>query len=54
MQTLVSRVVDPLEPLVVSIGHLTAGSTSMIPDTALMEGTVRYFNPELRRVLRGS
>ena len=52
MQTLVSRVVDPLEPLVVSIGHLTAGSTfNVIPDTALMEGTVRYFNPELRRVL---
>jgi amidohydrolase len=52
LQTLVSRVVDPLEPLVVSIGHLTAGSTfNVIPDTALMEGTVRYYNPALRPVL---
>lgn len=52
LQTAVSRLVDPLEPLVVSIGHLTGGSTfNVIPDVAMMEGTVRCFSSALRSAL---
>lgn len=50
LQTIVSRRVAPLEPAVVSIGRLAAGTTSnIIPDECVMEGTVRTLNPEVRR-----
>lgn len=52
LQTAVSRLVDPLEPLVVSIGHFASGSTfNVIPDMAHMEGTVRCFSSGLRTAL---
>lgn len=52
LQTIVSRNVNPLDSAVVTVGSLHAGSThNVIADTAKMEGTVRYFNPQLDRVI---
>lgn len=45
MQTLVSRVTDPLEPAVVSVTTFHAGSAfNIIPERAELSGTVRTFN----------
>jgi amidohydrolase len=49
LQTLVSREVDPTKSAVVTIGVIKAGDVrNVIPDTAIMEGTVRTFDPEVR------
>ncbi len=62
VQQVVSRRIDPLEPAVVTIGALHAGTThNVIPSDATLLGTVRAFNAEVRakmperieRVLRG-
>ncbi|MCS6803517.1 MAG: amidohydrolase [Acidobacteriota bacterium] len=45
LQTIVSRSVNPLEPAVVTIGTIHAGTAfNVIADTALMSGTVRVFD----------
>lgn len=50
LQTLVSREVDPLEQVVVTIGALHAGTiANVIPETATLAGTVRTFNPDVRQ-----
>nr|WP_094606762.1 amidohydrolase [Sporomusa silvacetica] len=44
LHTIVSRNIDPLEATVLSLGMLRAGDTfNIIPDTAVLEGTVRCF-----------
>ncbi len=49
IQTIVSRMTSPLEPLVVTIGSIRSGTQfNIISDTAVMEGTVRTYNPEIR------
>ena len=49
IQTIVSRRVAPVDPVVITVGHLTAGTVSnIIPGEAVMEGTVRTQNPEPR------
>ena len=49
LQTLVSRKVDPLEPVVVSFGSIHGGAANnVIPEFVEMTGTVRTFNPEVR------
>ncbi len=49
LQTLVSRETDPFEPAVVTVGKLTAGTaTNVIPDHAVLEGTVRTYSPTVR------
>ena len=62
VQKVVSRQIDPLEPAVVTIGAIHAGTThNVIPSVATLLGTVRAFNGEVRskmaerieRVLRG-
>lgn len=62
VQQVVSRQIDPLEPAVVTIGALHAGTThNVIPSRATLLGTVRAFDHEVRarmaerieRVLRG-
>jgi len=46
LQAIVSRNVDPLKAAVVTVGSLHAGHThNVIPSTAQMQGTVRYFDP---------
>ena len=51
LQSIVSRSADPLKELVVSIGKFHAGDAdNVIPGKALMEGTIRVFDPELRKL----
>ncbi|GAB4380335.1 MAG: amidohydrolase [Elainellaceae cyanobacterium] len=46
LQTIVSRNVDPIKSAVVTVGALHAGHAhNVIPATAEMKGTVRYFDP---------
>ncbi|MEC2056143.1 amidohydrolase [Peribacillus psychrosaccharolyticus] len=62
LQQIVSRRVDPMEPAVVTIGSFHAGNAfNIIADTAVLEGTVRALNSdvrtqieeEIRRILDG-
>ena len=49
LQHVVSRTVDPLDPVVVSVTQFMAGTTfNVIPNTAYLAGTVRTFDPTLR------
>lgn len=48
-QAIVSRNVDPIESLVISVTHIKMGDTNnVIPQTAFMEGTVRALKPDIR------
>jgi amidohydrolase len=52
LQTIVSRQVDPLDSVVVTIGKLAAGQRyNVIAPTAQMDGTVRTQNEAIRRCL---
>jgi amidohydrolase len=62
VQQVVSRLIDPIEPAVVTIGAIHGGTThNVIPSRVSLLGTVRAFNPDVRammaqrieRVLRG-
>ena len=47
LQTIVSRLADPLDPAVVSVTQFNAGTThNVIADTAEIVGTARYVNNE--------
>ena len=49
LQTVVSRVVDPIEPAVVSVTQFNAGTIhNVIPEEAKLAGTVRTFDKALR------
>ncbi|MBX4907832.1 MULTISPECIES: M20 aminoacylase family protein [Rhizobium] len=51
LQTIVGRVVDPLQPAVVSACFLQAGDTkalNVIPDIVEIGGTARAYSPEVR------
>ena len=49
LQTIASRVTDPLDSIVISVCALNAGTThNVIPETAVMLGTVRTLKPETR------
>ncbi len=49
LQTIDSRRIDPLEPVVVTVGALHAGTRfNVIPDKAEMDGTVRTLSPTVR------
>ncbi len=52
MQALVSRATDPLEPVVLSVTRFHAGDTdNVLPERAVLGGTVRTFRPELQDAL---
>jgi amidohydrolase len=52
LQTVVSRKVDPLEPVVVSIGTIHGGTSSnIIANEVELSGTVRCFAPKLRETI---
>jgi amidohydrolase len=62
LQTIRSRRINTLDPVVVSIGKITGGTRhNIIPDEVVMEGTIRTLDPEVkkqvhaevRRVLEG-
>jgi amidohydrolase len=49
LNSIVSRNADPMESLVVSLCNFHAGfADNVIPDTAVLGGTVRTFTPEMR------
>src|SRR4051812_48099010 len=52
VQTVVSREKDPFEFGVVTVGSVQAGSAgNIIPDSALLRGTIRSYKPEVRAKL---
>jgi amidohydrolase len=49
LQTVVSREVDPVEPAVLTVGEIGAGTAfNIIPEKARLGGTVRTLNQDLR------
>jgi len=53
LQTIVSRVVAPLDSAVVTIGQINAGSaTNIIPTECEMRGTIRYYRPKTGEMIR--
>jgi hippurate hydrolase len=51
-QTLISREKDPIEPAVLTVGSIHAGTKhNIIPDDAHLQITVRSFSPETRKLL---
>ncbi len=54
LQTVVAREVDPVEPAVLTVGEIGAGTAfNIIPETARLGGTVRTINDELRERMPG-
>ena len=52
LQTMVTRRINPTEPAVLTVGRLVAGTTTnIIPESAVLEGTVRALSEETRAVL---
>ncbi len=53
LHTIISRTLNPLDQAVLSIGELKSGSTyNVIPDSATLSGTVRYFEPAVAATIR--
>jgi len=53
VQSLVSRSTDPQDAAVVSVTRFQAGhADNILPETALLGGTVRYFLPEVQAALK--
>jgi hippurate hydrolase len=49
LQSIVSRNVDPTQPAVLSVTQIHAGSAyNVVPDKAVISGTIRYFADEVR------
>lgn len=52
IQTIISREIDPLEPGIISICQIHAGSAfNIIPNDCFIEGTVRALSNEMRKYL---
>jgi amidohydrolase len=52
LQTIVSRNVPPLKPAVVSVTSIHTGTAfNIIPQTAELNGTIRTFDPEVRKLV---
>jgi len=52
LQKIVSRRIDPSESAVISVCNFEAGSThNVIPDSAILKGTVRSLKPKIREQL---
>ena len=53
LQSIVSRVADPVDPLVVSVTQFNAGSAfNVTPKTAELRGTIRAFDPATRAMAK--
>ncbi|MEJ8573904.1 M20 aminoacylase family protein [Microbaculum marinum] len=54
LQAIVSRLVDPLEPAVLSVAKFETGTAfNVIPDEATLIGTARSFDPDTRTLIEG-
>lgn len=55
LQTTISRVMDPSQSAVLTVGHITGGSThNIIPDDCLFQGTVRCRSAESRDTMEAT
>ena len=53
LQSIVARNVEPVEAGVITIGEIRGGFThNVIPDSVYMQGTARWFRPEIGALLR--
>ena len=53
LQTIVSRTMDPLDSVVVSVTQLEGGSTfNVIPDSLTLRGTIRTLNPKAQQLIQ--
>ncbi len=53
IQTIISRNIDPTEPAVITVGHMSAGAIhNVISNSAIMKGTVRTFRDEMAQFIR--
>jgi len=53
LQTVVSRKIDPLKGAVISVGKVESGTAfNIIPEKAIIEGTSRSLDEEVRRTIR--
>jgi amidohydrolase len=53
LQTIASRNVSPMESVVISVTQFHAGSANnIIPEQAVLSGTVRAFNPQVRALVK--
>lgn len=53
LQSIVSRNVDPLESLTLSVTQISAGDTwNVLPQEAVIRGTCRSFTPEVRALAK--
>ena len=49
LQGLATRLTDPVEPVIIGVGKMSAGSAyNAVADTAVLEGTTRFVNEETR------
>lgn len=54
LQQIVSRQIDPLDSVVLSVGQIQGGTKgTILPDTVTVNGTVRTLNPKVREVMEG-
>lgn len=54
LQSIVSRNYDPLDSVVVTVGHIESGSRfNIIAEEAVMGGTCRYFSKEVAETIEG-
>ena len=52
LQSIVSRNIDPLDSVVVTVGQMSAGTTfNVIPEEAILKGTVRSYDNEMHRLV---
>jgi amidohydrolase len=50
LQALVARRTSPVDPLIIGVGKLTAGTAyNIVAESAVLEGTVRAMTPEVRK-----
>jgi hippurate hydrolase len=53
LQTMVTRRVNPFDPVVITIANVVAGTTNnIIPETAFMKGTLRTVSDEARAAIK--
>jgi len=51
-QMIISRIIDPQETAVLTVGSIQAGTdNNVIPETALLKINLRFFNPRVRDVM---
>lgn len=52
LQNIRSRMIDPLDPVVITVGEIHGGSAvNVIPDTVVLRGTIRCLDPVTRQTL---